>query len=224
MNKYEVAFEIAGPAAMFTRPDTGSTPISYPVPTFSAAKGMFEAVAWLPHVYIQPTRVEICKPVRLERYITNYGGPLRKQDQLRKNVSYQLIATILVDVCYRIHGEVRVKKMSRRGKNDPRLKKRGGTKDYHEILRDRFNDRLEKGQTYYTPCLGWKEFVPTHFGRFRIGTRREVGVDDIVIPSFLRSMWEHRQLKPEYVQDWRIVKGVMSYSHQTPTEEELNAK
>ncbi len=30
---YEVQFEIEGPAAMFARPDTGSTPISYPVPT-----------------------------------------------------------------------------------------------------------------------------------------------------------------------------------------------
>ena len=55
-NKYEVAFEVAGPAAMFTRPDTGSIPISYPVPTLSASKGMFEAVAWLPHAYIQPMK------------------------------------------------------------------------------------------------------------------------------------------------------------------------
>ena len=55
MSEYRVALEVAGPAAMFTRPDTGSTPISYPVPTFSAAKGMFESVAWLPHTYIQPT-------------------------------------------------------------------------------------------------------------------------------------------------------------------------
>lgn len=42
---YEVEFEIAGPAAMFARPDTGSTPISYPVPTWSACKAMFESVA-----------------------------------------------------------------------------------------------------------------------------------------------------------------------------------
>ena len=26
MNEYEVAFEVAGPAAMFARPDTGGTP------------------------------------------------------------------------------------------------------------------------------------------------------------------------------------------------------
>ncbi len=41
MNGYPtIALEVAGPAAMFTRPDTGATPISYPVPTYSAAKGM----------------------------------------------------------------------------------------------------------------------------------------------------------------------------------------
>jgi CRISPR-associated protein Cas5d len=54
MSEYRVALEVAGPAAMFTTPDTGSTPISYPVPTLSAARGMFEAVAWLPHAYIKP--------------------------------------------------------------------------------------------------------------------------------------------------------------------------
>lgn len=35
---YEIRFEVQGHAAMFTRPNIGSTPISYPVPTFSASK------------------------------------------------------------------------------------------------------------------------------------------------------------------------------------------
>ena len=224
MNRYEVALEVASPAAMFTRPDTGSTPISYPVPTFSAAKGMFEAVVWLPHAYIQPTKVEVCRPIQFQRYVTNYGGPLRKQDQIKKKASYQLIATILVDVCYRIYGEVHVKKTSSRGMDDPRRRKRRGTKDYHEIVRNRFNERLEKGQTYYTPCLGWKEFVPNYFGPLREETKRDMTVDNIVIPSFLRSMWEHRRLKPEYIQNWHIVRGVMSYSRQIPMEEGLNVE
>jgi len=220
---YPVSFEIAGPAAMFTRPDTGSTPTSYPVPTFSAAKGMFEAVLWRPHVYVHPTRVEICKPVRYERYVTNYGGPLRKQDQINKKNNYQLIASILVDVCYRIHGEVRMKQMSTRGKGLSQLRPRRG-QDWRPRFKALFDDRLERGQTFYTPCLGWKEFVPSHFGQFRKSTRRETSVNDIVIPSFLRSMWENRKLKPEFVQDWRIVKGMMSYIHQTPTEEEFYAE
>lgn len=219
---YEVQFEIEGPAAMFARPDTGSTPISYPVPTFSAAKGMFEAVCRRPHIYVQPTRVELCKPLRYERYVTNYGGPLRKQDQIRKDNNYQLIATILVDVCYRIHGEVWMKKMSARGNGRTQLRRRRG-QDWRPQFKALFDDRLIRGQTFYTPCLGWKEFVPNYLGPFREGTRREISVDDIVIPSFLRSMWDHRRLQPEYVQDWRIMKGVMSYIHQTPTEEELDA-
>ena len=43
---YPVSFEIAGPAAMFVRPDTGGTPTSYPVPTWSSAKGLFESIAF----------------------------------------------------------------------------------------------------------------------------------------------------------------------------------
>ena len=116
MGEYEIALEIAGPAAMFTRPDTGSTPISYPVPTASAAKGIFDAVLRRRHIYVQPTRVEVCSPIRYERYVTNYGGPLRSQGQIKGDNNYQLIATILVDVCYRIYGTVKMKEMSTRGR------------------------------------------------------------------------------------------------------------
>lgn len=220
---YEVSLEIAGPAAMFTRPDTGAAPISYPVPTLSAAKGMFEAVLRRPHVYIQPTKIVICKPIRYERYITNYGGPLRKQNQIKKNNNYQLIATILVDVCYRIYGEVKMKQSTRGKERRAQLRPRRG-RDWRPYFKELFERRLASGQTFYTPCLGWKEFAPSYMGPFRKETRREASVDDIVIPSFLRSLWDHRKLKPKFVQDWKIVKGVMSYVNQTPTEEEINAQ
>jgi CRISPR-associated protein Cas5d len=223
MSDYEIAFEIAGPAAMFTRPDTGSTPISYPVPTSSAAKGIFEAVLRRPHVYVKPTRVEICSPIRYERYVTNYGGPLRSQGQIKGNNNYQLIATILVDVCYRIYGEIKMKQMSTRSREAPQMRPRRG-QDWRPRFKALFQERLHRGQAFYTPCLGWKEFAPSYIGPFRSETKRETTVDDIVVSSFLRSMWDHRQLKPEYVQDWRIVKGMLSYVHQTPTEDELNAK
>src|SRR6202171_1757198 len=105
-SRYAVAMEIAGPAAMFTRPDTGGSFVSYPAPTYSAAKGMFESIARLKSAYVRPTRVEICRPIQYHRYATNYRGPLRKGNQLQKDASYQLIAVILADVCYRFHGVV----------------------------------------------------------------------------------------------------------------------
>ena len=214
---YSVCFEIAGPAAMFARPDTGSTPISYPVPTCSAAKGMFDAVLWRPHdVYIRPTRVEICGPVRFERYVTNYGGPLRSSRQIDGNNNYQLVATILVDVCYCIYGEVRPK-WSTRGRSRPGVLRSPGRNALARAaeFKHLFDERLKNRQTFYAPCLGWREFVPTYFGAVR--SQRDCSVN-ITIPSLLHSMWEHRQLKPDFRQDWEIVNGIMSYEHRIPLE------
>ena len=90
--------EIEGPAAIFTRPDSGSSFVSYPAPTYSAVKGMFECVARWKSSYIRPARVEICNPIQFQRYATNYGGPLRKGSQIAGGSSYQLFATILIDV------------------------------------------------------------------------------------------------------------------------------
>lgn len=42
------------------------------------------------------------------------------------NNNYQLIATILVDVCYRNYGEVRMKQMSTRGNGLTQLRRRRG--------------------------------------------------------------------------------------------------
>jgi len=46
MNKYPIMLEISGNTAMWTRPDTGDCPVSYPAPTYSAVKGIFESILW----------------------------------------------------------------------------------------------------------------------------------------------------------------------------------
>jgi len=218
-NSYQVAIEVAGPAAMFTRPDTGSTPISYPVPTFSAAKGMFEAVLRRSHIYVRPACVEVCRPVRFERYVTNYGGPLRNPNDIAGRNSFQFKATILIDVRYRIYAEV-ISKRSSRGTQRSGLRTRRG-RDWRPEFVELFRNRLERGQTFYTPCLGWKEFVPSYFGVFRERDERGEKIEpersvNLVIPSLLHSMWDHRKLNPTFKQDWQIVNGLMSYDHQTP--------
>lgn len=216
MSTYEVQLEVAGPAAMFARPDTGATPISYPVPTWSAAKGMFDAVARLPYsndtAWIHPICVEICKPILYERYVTNYGGPARGA-----RATYQLHATILVDVCYRIYAEVRTK-CSTRGRGIERMKRRTGRRNPQQELYDLIATRRGNGQTFYTPCLGWKEFIPSYFGPFRPQTKPDTRINE-VIPSLLHSMWSHRRLKPQFKQNWHIVNGLMEYERQIPLKE-----
>jgi CRISPR-associated protein Cas5d len=203
-NFLTIDLEIAGPAAMFARPDTGATPISYPVPTYSATKGIFEAVLRRTNIYIDPVQVEVCKPVRYERYTTNYGGPLRKPGQISKNNNYQLIATILVDVHYRLYARVKEKQRSGQRK-----------RNYLQDFKNEFDRRLMEGQTFYTPCLGWNEFVPSYFGPFRPDTTPDKNVS-LVIQSLLHSMWNNHQLAPTYRQNWEIVNGIMSYEQQRP--------
>lgn len=198
---YEVQFEIAGPAAMFTRPDTGATPVSYPVPTYSAAKGMFESIARLKSAYIKPTKVEICAPIRYHRYTTNYGGPLRKGNQLSKGSAYQLFATVLADVCYRVYGvvvELEEAPMDR-------------TTNHLHYLQDKFVKRLRNGRWYHVPCLGWNEFTPSYVGPFRSETKVEASVEQI-IPSMLFSVFSAPGVySPTYKQEVWIKKGVLEY-------------
>jgi CRISPR-associated protein Cas5d len=200
-----IALEVKGPSAMFTRPDTGATPISYPVPTYSAAKGMFEATLRRTNIYVRPTRVEVCSPVRYERYVTNYGGPLRKPSQVKENNNYQLIATILVDVHYRIYAEVKEKKRSGQRKME-----------YAEEFKKEFDRRLENSLTFYTPCLGWKEFVPSYFGPLRSAERNGGRIEpdktvNVIIPSLLHSMWEQGKVRPTFRQNVEVREGVMIY-------------
>jgi len=200
--KYETQFEIAGPAAIFVRPDSGASFVSYPVPTYSAIKGMFECVARWKTAYIKPLRVEICSPIQFQSYVTNYGGPMRKRTQIEKRASYQLFATILVDVCYKAYGVVTEAKPA-------------PTKTNHlHALQDLFNRRLRQGKLYRTPCLGWSEFIPSYFGPLRDHTKPREEVD-LVIPSMLHSVFSSElsgQFAPKFVQDARVAQGVLSFA------------
>lgn len=105
---YTIHLEISGPSAMWTRPDTGDAPVSYPAPTYSAVKGIFESILWIQSIDVVPTKVEICSPVTYHTYTTNYGGPLRKSKLMNNGSSFQLLATVLINVCYRLYANIRL--------------------------------------------------------------------------------------------------------------------
>jgi len=217
-SRYPVELEIAGPFAMFSRPDSGGTPSSYPIPTQSAAKGLFESIARLAtgDAWFEPTKVEICKPagteggeIRFQRYATNYGGPLRKGNQLSSNSSYQVFATVLVDVCYRLHARIQ---------SGEREWKRGQNPRHH--LKELFERRLKQGRCHRTPCLGWSEFTASYWGPFRDGQEGRLLVSEvdqaieIEIPSLLQTVFDRPTagvFQPTFRQNARITRGGLSY-------------
>jgi CRISPR-associated protein Cas5d len=198
---YEVALEIAGPVALFSRPDTGSTPISYPVPTWSACKAFFESVARMKGAYVNPTKVAICTPVRFEHYATNYGGPLRKSGQIKNDDNYQLKAIVLVDVCYKVWGTVH------------QFEPHPDRINTAHALQETTERRLKNGQTIRTPCLGWKEFVPNYFGPLREETSTDDSVN-LIIPSLLHSVFDKPKMgvpAPHFHQNVEVRNGILNY-------------
>lgn len=198
---YIVSFEVAGINAMFSDPASGSTPVSYPAPTWSSLKGMFEAVARIKQAHILPTHVEICRPIRFERFTTNYGGPLRKSTQITGNNNLQLVATILVDVCYRVYGVCEATGVDGDGAN------------YAHELQDIFTRRLKNGRLFYTPSLGWKEFIPTYFGPLREETSADETVN-ATMPSMLKSAFDKPtsgRFGPIFFNNVQIEKGVLYF-------------
>lgn len=217
MNEYEIAMEISGNTAMWTRPDTGDCPVSYPAPTYSAVKGIFESVLWGPAVQIIPTKVEICAPVQYHNYQTNYGGPLRKPRVITGGGGFQLLATILIDVCYRLYAEVLPVPKSARVKvpNKARQWDEKTTSPGH-AYQDIFNRRLKRGQCFTTPFLGWKEFGPSYFGTFRENTKVQSDVN-VVVPSMLREVFSEGYASKcmfTYEQNVNINEGIMAFRKQ----------
>lgn len=214
---YEIKMEVSGNTAMWTRPDTGDCPVSYPAPTYSAAKGIFESVLWGPAIQIVPIKVEICAPLQYHNYQTNYGGPLRKSRVIAKGGGFQLLATVLIDVCYRLYAEVSpVADTAKSRVPDKARQWDGKTTSPGHAYRDIFNRRLKHGQCFSIPFLGWKEFGPSYFGAFRETTEVQADVN-MVIPSMLREVFSKGYASKcafTYEQDVKITAGVLAFSKQ----------
>lgn len=218
-SSYSIAMEIAGNYAMWTRPDTGDSPSSYPAPTYSAVKAIFESILWGEAIEVIPRKVEICKPVVYHSYAFNYTGPLRKASSIKKDVNYQAFQTVLIDVCYKLYASV----VPYRGKEELPAKARAWdqrTTSPGHAYKAIFERRLKRGQCFSIPFLGLKECTPTYFGPIREETKVIEDMPDIVIPSMLREVFSHGYNSPvDYVYDTNVLihKGVLEYPERRGT-------
>ena len=211
---YPIAMELAGSTAMWTRPDTGDSPVSYPAPTCSAVKAIFESILWGPAVEIIPAKVELCAPIQYHSYITNYGGPLRSGKSLAKGDSFQLLATVLIDVCYKLYAVVRPNREKNR-LPESALRWDSRTTSPGHAYQSIFHRRLKRGQCYSIPALGWREFTPSYFGPLRDETAVLSSLPDINIPSMLRMVFNKGYDSPvsfSYDRNIVIRKGCLNYT------------
>ena len=212
--KHSIEMEISGATAMWTRPDTGDAPVSYPAPTYSAVKGIFESILWIQSIEVVPTKVEICSPVTYHTYTTNYGGPLRKSKLVNNGSSFQLLASVLINVRYRLYADVQLSRA-----NDAKLseKTKAWTRSIaspQHAYQDIFVRRLSKGQNHTIPCLGWREFVPDYLGPFRedskVCTDINLNIPSMLYQSFSEGIFS--KFSPSFRHDLRIENGALSYA------------
>jgi CRISPR-associated protein Cas5d len=203
---YSIELEISGPTAIWTRPDTGDAPVSYPGPTYAAVKGIFETVHYLQFVEVIPKRVEICRPIIFHTYNTNYGGPLRKSRVMQTGSGYQLLATVLINVCYKLYAEAREYSAAHGKATQKSEDWRNRTTSPGHAYQEMFSRRLKKGQWHAMPFLGWKEFTPDYLGPLRPETKKcsDVQAD---IPSMLYQTFSKGMSSP-YSPEYRKVKIV----------------
>ena len=145
-----VAVQARGLYAAFTRPEFTSERFSYAVMTPTAAIGLLSAVFWKPQFRWVVDRIDVLAPVRWMNLRRNESGTAITDDHRRAGsldvdtAVQQRMTTMLRDVHYRIHAHVWV---------HPDAEEQDPAK-----WRDQFLRRVNRGQSFRTPCLGMREF------------------------------------------------------------------
>ncbi len=158
-----VMVEVWGDYALFTRPELKVERVSYDVMTPSAARGLLEAIYWHPGMRWVIDRIYVLNPIRFTNIRRNEVSATVSAPKARKAMSggdaelylctqdyiQQRAAMVLRDVRYVIEAHFDMTDKATPGDNPGK---------FCDIMRR----RLEKGQCYYQPCFGTREF-PAHF-------------------------------------------------------------
>ncbi len=151
----EIVIDIWGNFACFSRPESKVERLTYPVPTPSAMRGVLSAIYSKPNeFYWQVTKIEVLnKPayISFKRNEVKEKLPEKPKEPIQVDLTggggkgrTQRQTVALRDVKYRVHAKICKR---------PEFK---GTEIqlYEQALR-----RIKRGQCYYQPSLGLREFV-----------------------------------------------------------------
>lgn len=163
-----IRIEVWGPYACFSRPEMKTERVSYDVITPSAARGLVEAIYWHPGMKYTIDKIYVLNPIKFTNVrrnevkskilassiqkAVNDGTPLALHSSTERN---QRAAMILQDVHYVIECHFDMTDKAAPGDNPGK---------FQDILRR----RLDKGQCYYEPCFGCREF-PASFREWQKG-------------------------------------------------------
>lgn len=209
----KVSLEVWGDYACFTRPEMKVERVSYDVMTPSAARGILEAILWKPAIRWDVRQIDVLKPIGWTSVRRNEVGgvvPTRGLSSIHtsgeafglniEDNRQQRAALLLRDVAYRIHARFHM------------TAEAGSEENPIKFVR-MFERRVEKGQCFFQPYLGCREFS-AFFGPMDasgesdpIGEDRELGWmlhdfehhEEGVTPRFFRASLDQGTM---HVPEW----------------------
>lgn len=151
----------SGEYAIFTRPEFKTERLSYPVPTPSAVRGIFEAILWKPAICWHIERIHVLNEIRscafkrnevstkgpmpTKSVITDGGpAPVYWADRGRNRAQRNTVALRDVDYVFEAHFS---------------LTDKAGDSDSIEKFVAMFERRVTKGQHFHQPYFGCRECV-----------------------------------------------------------------
>jgi CRISPR-associated protein Cas5d len=142
--------QVAGPAALFSRPELKVERVTYPVMTPTAARGVPEAIFWKPEMSYRVAAIEVLKLIRQFTIRRNETSAVVSVDDARRGKRVdtaahrdQRNAVCLREVAYRIHTHVELTEHATKPAS---------------AYRDQFRRRVTRGACFHQPYLGTREF------------------------------------------------------------------
>lgn len=218
--KYPIEpIEITGQYAMFSNPCGGSQSSSYPFITPTAAKGIVEAINYMPQVIFKLSKIVICKPVKYETFGFNATvSHLRKYSQISGGSSLQRKFSVLCDPVYHIYGYFQ--NLPNEEVNRIVIKDKFRHINHAHACQEIFNRKLKKGQYTQPPCLGQKKFTANYCGPIRRNDDGEQIYNacqevNIIVPT-MPSMWFDKpqlgsKVQPSFIHNVQAINGIVIF-------------
>ena len=156
--------EVWGDFALFTRPEMKVERVSYPAITPSACRAIFEAILWKPAIEWQIKRIEILSPIKWLSVRRNEVGTKlsTRNAQSMMNGKGKSDYAIIIDDNRQQRASLLLKDVRYRIYADFIMTNKAGKADNQVKFTQMFERRAKKGQCFYQPYLGCREFS-AHF-------------------------------------------------------------
>lgn len=156
--------EVWGDYALFTRPEMKVERVSYPVITPSACRAIYEAILWKPAIEWQIKRIEVLNPIKWLSVRRNEVGTKlsTRNAQSMMNGKGKSDYAIIIEDNRQQRASLLLKEVRYRIYADFVLTDKAGKADNRVKFIQMFERRAKKGQCFYQPYLGCREFS-AHF-------------------------------------------------------------